>query len=95
MVALKTSCQVKLALSRKASWRRCLCLSLKGDFSPLFPWPPSSPQVLFASQSLGQRSEVTSQGHTARRCQIWDLNARQQIAGSEALLPGAQGCPYH
>ena len=52
------------------------------SFSRPIPHPPDfSAQLLFASRSLGQRREVTSQGHTAGRWQKQDLKTGPQGTG--------------
>ena len=88
VVSQRTSSQLKLGFSGKASWS-CFSLGLKGDafpsasFSRPIPHPLDfSAQLLFASRSLGQRpSEVTSQGHTAGRWQKQDLKTESQGTG--------------
>lgn len=91
VVSQRTSSQLRLGFSGKASWRSCFSLGLKGDafpsasFScPIPPTPGFSAQLLFASRSLGQRREVTSQGHTAGRWQKQDLKTGPQGTGMGA-----------
>lgn len=67
--------------------------SLLPPSHPLFPTHSlaSQPNSPLLPTSLGQRSEVTSQGPTASRWQKQDLNTEPQGTGVGALLRGGPG----